>query len=96
MADEWLTVAQAAELSGYHPEYVRDLIRRGEVEARTISILFSVRLARDPGVLQRTAGIDTPIAATVKKQIRPGAVTARADGIPGSARSTAAPIYLPG
>lgn len=31
---EWLTTKQAAELSGYHPEYIRCLIRSGEIEAQ--------------------------------------------------------------
>lgn len=40
--DDWLTVSQAAELSGYHPEYLRELIRDGKVEARKLSILWLV------------------------------------------------------
>ena len=31
---EWLTTKQAAELSWYHPEYIRRLIRSGEIEAQ--------------------------------------------------------------
>ncbi len=31
---EWLTTKQAAEMSGYHPEYIRRLIRLGEIEAQ--------------------------------------------------------------
>lgn len=40
---EWLSVSQAAEMSGYHPEYIRRLIRRGELEARKFSIVWQVR-----------------------------------------------------
>lgn len=31
---DWLTTQEAAELSGYHLEYIRQLIRSGELEAR--------------------------------------------------------------
>ena len=34
MLEEWLTTEQAAELSGYHPNHIRRLVRSGEVEAR--------------------------------------------------------------
>jgi excisionase family DNA binding protein len=41
--DEWLSVSEAAEISGYHPEYIRHLIREGEIEARKFSIVWQVR-----------------------------------------------------
>ena len=41
--DEWLSVSEAAEISGYHPEYIRRLIRDGEIEARKFSIVWQVR-----------------------------------------------------
>ena len=31
--DEWLTVNDAAKLSGYHPESIRELIRQGKIIA---------------------------------------------------------------
>lgn len=35
MADEdWLTVIEAADLAGYHPNHIRRLIRSGEIKAR--------------------------------------------------------------
>ena len=40
---EWLSVSEAAELSGYHPEYIRRLIRDGEIEARKFSIVWQVK-----------------------------------------------------
>lgn len=40
---EWLSVSEAAEMSGYHPEYIRRLIRNGEIEARKFSIVWQVR-----------------------------------------------------
>ena len=39
---EWLTVKEAAELSGYHPEYIRRLIRDGEITAKKFSIVWMV------------------------------------------------------
>ena len=40
--DKWLTVNEAAKLSGYHPESIRELIRRGEIKARKFSFLWQV------------------------------------------------------
>jgi excisionase family DNA binding protein len=40
--NEWLSVNDAAKLSGYHPEYIRRLIRDGEIEARKFSIVWQV------------------------------------------------------
>jgi excisionase family DNA binding protein len=40
--DEWLTVNEAAELSGYHPEHIRRLIRQGEIAAKKFSIVWMV------------------------------------------------------
>ena len=34
MADDWITTRQAVELSGYHPDHLRRLIRRFGVMAR--------------------------------------------------------------
>jgi len=42
MPDEWLTVNEAAKLSGYHPEYIRQLIRGGKVVAKKFSIVWMV------------------------------------------------------
>jgi excisionase family DNA binding protein len=43
MPDDWLSVSEAAKLSGYHPEYIRRLIREGEIEAKKFSIVWQVR-----------------------------------------------------
>ena len=40
--DEWLTVNEAADLSGYHPEHIRRLIREEEVAAKKFSIVWMV------------------------------------------------------
>ena len=39
---EWITVQEAAEISGYHPEHIRRLIREGKVDARKFSIVWQV------------------------------------------------------
>ena len=41
-SEEWLTVQEAAKLSGYHPEYIRRLIRDGEITAKKFSIVWMV------------------------------------------------------
>jgi hypothetical protein len=39
---EWLTVNEAAKLSGYHPERIRELVREGKVNAKKFSIVWMV------------------------------------------------------
>lgn len=39
---EWLTVNEAAKLSGYNPEHITRLIREGKVNARKFSIVWMV------------------------------------------------------
>ena len=39
---EWLTVNDAAKLSKYHPESIRELIRQGKIKARKFSIVYQV------------------------------------------------------
>lgn len=34
METEWITTKQASALSGYHPDYIRQLARAGDIEAR--------------------------------------------------------------
>ncbi len=40
--DDWITTQEAAELSGYHPTYLRWLIRQGEIPARKFGPLWLV------------------------------------------------------
>ncbi len=42
MAKEWITTTEAAELSGYHPEYLRELIRENRVRGRKFGIVWQV------------------------------------------------------
>jgi excisionase family DNA binding protein len=40
---KWLTVNEAAKLSGYHPETIRELIRDGKIQGQKFSIVWMVR-----------------------------------------------------
>jgi excisionase family DNA binding protein len=40
--DNWLTVQEAAQESGYDPEHIRRLIRDGEIKARKLSIIWLI------------------------------------------------------
>jgi excisionase family DNA binding protein len=39
---EWLTVNEAAKLSGYNADHLRELIRDGKIKARKFSIVWMV------------------------------------------------------
>ncbi len=39
---EWLTVNEVAKISGYHPEYIRELIRDNKITAKKFSIVWMV------------------------------------------------------
>ena len=32
MVEQWLTIHEAAEISGYHPEHIRELLRDGKIK----------------------------------------------------------------
>lgn len=40
--DTWLTVNEAAKLSNYHPERIRELIREKKIVAQKFSIVWQV------------------------------------------------------
>ncbi len=40
--DEWLTVHDAAKLSGYNPEYLRRLMREDKIKFRKFSFIYQV------------------------------------------------------
>jgi excisionase family DNA binding protein len=42
MVEDWITTREAAEISGYHPDHLRRLIRAGEVEARKFGNVWQV------------------------------------------------------
>jgi excisionase family DNA binding protein len=37
---DWISVQEAAELSGYHPEQIRRLIRQGRIKAERKGAMF--------------------------------------------------------
>lgn len=39
---EWITTQEAAELSGYHPEHLRRLMKERKIEARKFGPLWQV------------------------------------------------------
>lgn len=42
MAENWLTTEQAAELTNYHPDHIRRIIRAGKVKARKFGPVWQV------------------------------------------------------
>ncbi len=40
--DEWITVQEAAKISGYNEEYITRLIRDGKIKAKKFSIVWQV------------------------------------------------------
>ena len=42
MTEQWLSTQQAAELIGYHPNYIRKLIRTRKVKARKFATVWQV------------------------------------------------------
>ncbi len=40
MANDWISTTEATELSGYHPEYIRQLIRQGEIQANRKGTMY--------------------------------------------------------
>jgi excisionase family DNA binding protein len=42
MTDDWITTREAVELSSYHPDHLRELIRDGQIEARKFGIVWQV------------------------------------------------------
>jgi len=41
-ADEWLTVQQAATISGYHAEYLRIVVRAGKIVAHKFGPVWAI------------------------------------------------------
>lgn len=42
MSERWITTAEAAELSQYHPDHIRRLLRTGEIEGRKWGTVWQV------------------------------------------------------
>lgn len=41
-SDDWITTTEAAKLTGYHPEYLRELIRQGKINGRKFGTIWQV------------------------------------------------------
>ena len=42
MSDEWITVREASQISGYNKEHLTRLIREGKIKAKKFSIVWQV------------------------------------------------------
>ena len=42
MPENWITIQDACQMTGYNAEYLRRLIRNGKVKARKVSIVWVV------------------------------------------------------
>ncbi len=42
MTDDWITTSEAAAISGFHPEYVRRLVRNEQIRARKFGVIWQV------------------------------------------------------
>ena len=42
MADDWITTPEAVKLSGFHPDHLRTLIRRGRIKGRKYFVVWQV------------------------------------------------------
>jgi len=42
MTENWISVSEAAQISGYHPEHIRRIIREGKIKAQKFSIVWQV------------------------------------------------------
>jgi excisionase family DNA binding protein len=40
MPTDWVSTDEAAELSGYHPEHIRELVREGKIKAIRKGTMF--------------------------------------------------------
>ena len=42
MTDQWITTTEAAQISGYHPERIRELLRENHVKGRKFGTVWQV------------------------------------------------------
>jgi excisionase family DNA binding protein len=42
MAEDWITTNEAADLSGYHPDYIRKLLQGGKLNGRKFGPVWQV------------------------------------------------------
>jgi hypothetical protein len=51
--NDWLTVLEAAEISGYNAEYLRRLIRNRKIKYRKISFIYQINRKSLLGYLRK-------------------------------------------
>ncbi len=54
----WKTIREAAEDTGYHPEYLRQLIRAGKIQAKRIGYMWFIQDKSLRRYIQHTQGDD--------------------------------------
>ena len=42
MVDDWITTREAAKLSGYNAEHIREMIRKGRIKGRKYFVVWQV------------------------------------------------------
>ena len=42
MASDWITTEEALEMSGYHEEHLRELLREGKIKAQKWSFVWQI------------------------------------------------------
>jgi len=42
MTDQWITTTEAAQISGYHPERIRELLRENQIKGRKFGTIWQV------------------------------------------------------
>ena len=42
MSDKWITTNKAAEISDYHPDHIRRLVRKGRIRAKKFGPIWQV------------------------------------------------------
>ena len=58
MAEKWITTEEAADLTGYDPEYVRRLLRNGKVQAKKFGPVWQVNRDSLQSYLRRSQHSD--------------------------------------
>lgn len=53
MAEDWITTREAVQISGYHLDHIRRLIRSGSVKGRKVVIVWLVNRASLMSYLQK-------------------------------------------
>ena len=41
--EDWITTNEAAEISGYHQDYVRKLLQSGKIDGKKFGVVWQVR-----------------------------------------------------